>query len=194
MIIRKLAVAAALAAFAAVAPAQEAAEQPEITVNASPEMFAELKAMQDEMQTLNSRLTTIQTQAFEQNPEIVAEQQAWQALVMQTMGSGGLEVETAMQRVQEMQAKLQSGELDEEQQQATLLALQQESQVLQEAHQAAIQSEPVLAAGAKLEERILAAMKAIDPASEQLIAELREKEATYQAAVMAAMQNAQQGQ
>ena len=194
MIIRKLAAAAALAAFAAAAPAQEAAQEPEITVSASPEMFAELKAMQDEMQTLANRLTEIRQQAFEQNPQIITEQQAWQSLVMETMGAGGVDVEAAMTRVNGMQAQLQSGELAEDQQQAMLLALQQESQVLQEAHQNAIQSEPVVAASAKLEENILTAMKAVDPATEQLLDDLRVKESAYQAAVMAAMQNAQQQQ
>lgn len=145
--------------------------------------IARLQALRQEMQQLGAVLQQIQLQAVAATPSLNDRQEGFQSLLFSTMQEQGFDAATAFAQMNALQMRMQDANATAEQKQAMAAEFQRRSQAFQSAQAQAMQSSEVQAAQQQLESELKAAMMRIDPATEQLIAQMEAKQAAFESMV-----------
>ena len=122
-----------------------------------------------EMQEMQQRLSQIQRQAFENNPQLQDQAESLENLFIRTMEEAGYDPENGLDRLDAIQAEMQDESLSDDQRQAMLEEAQEIQMQLQEGQQVAMQDQAVIDAQTEFEEDLMDAMRAEDPETDELI-------------------------
>lgn len=133
-----------------------------------------------EMQEVQQRLSQIQQRAFENNPELQTQAQELEDLFMRTMENAGYDPEGGLNRLQDIQARMQDEGVTDQERQNMLEEAQQIQMELQEGQQVAMQEEAVIDAQARFEEDLMDAMRAEDPETDDLLARFEQMQQQQQ--------------
>ncbi len=131
------------------------------------------EARQTVMQ-LGQELTEIEEAAVEANPELQRKREELQDLLMETMAEQGAEPRARIDRLEELQPRLSGAGADGEEREALMREFRQEQEALMQAQNEALNVPEVREAQQELQEQTFAAMKEIDPETEELVERLRE--------------------
>lgn len=160
--------------------AQEAAEPQEAeqsksltgeTPESSPEMTRQ-KLIQ-RFQSLQEELSEIQQQAMEENKELEQEQQDLQAMIRQNMESNMADENVDVQRLQELQTKLQDKELEEAQKASLEQEYKKQINAYQRARAKTARDKDVQQEQEAFRDSMLSAMNEVDPKTDKIIQELQ---------------------
>lgn len=133
----------------------------------------ETRQLMQEYQQKAARLQEIHAQTIKANPDLAAQQDEFVAMVRAAVEDQGYDIEAGQERVQALAAKLQSGELSQEERQAVMQDFAAERRALQEARTAALQQPEIQEAGKQLQQDTLAAMQAQNNETEALMNDMR---------------------
>lgn len=178
----------ALALTAGTAVAQQAAP------GAQPggDLMQQVQQKQAEMQQINQQLAQIQEATLEANPELADQRDALIASVDEKMEATGHDPEASREKMEELQAQLQSGELSDEENQSVAQEMRREQSAMQQAQNQVLQDEDIQAGVQNLNEALVEAMREQNSGTDQLIARLQSVQQEYQALMQRAMQAQQQ--
>lgn len=180
-----------IAGFAASAAAQSTGEQSAPAVE-DPEAVQELRAKQQEIRQLMGELRQIQQEATQADPELAAQQEDYQDLVMENMKGENFDPQAEVDEMRSLRAELQSGgDLAEEERQSKMQELRTKQQQFQQKQQEAMQTEDVRAARQELDEEMTAAMTELNSDVEAMIAQLQQLRQEYQSLLQEAMADQQ---
>lgn len=126
------------------------------------------------------KLQAIRDEAVTANPSLQEQSQAYEDQVEQAVNDSGYDIEAGREKLKEMGGRFQDEDLSQEERQELAAKFQAERRKMQQAQQQAMQREEVVAAGRKLQEDILTAMKEQDPQTEALMQRLRDLRAKLQ--------------
>jgi len=116
-----------------------------------------------------AKLQQIHEETIKSNPDLAAEQEKFEKQVRSAVQNQGYDVDKGQQRVQEMAAKMQSGDLSDSERQALQKDFQAERQQMVQARDAALQKPEIQSAGEKLQSDTLTAMKKQDSQTTKLL-------------------------
>lgn len=141
----------------------------------TPEQVQELETLRQkraELMQAKERLDKIQYEAMEADPKLRAQEEAFTELVKEEMKDMGRKPDEEVAELRELQEKLQSEELPDAERQTLWGEFQEKAGSFQAAQRRALQSPKVQQAQTELREAVLAAMKARDPETEKLLAQM----------------------
>lgn len=133
-----------------------------------------------EMQEMQQRLSQIQQQAFENNPQLQDQAEELENLFIQTMEDAGFDPENGLDRLDAIQGSMQDESVSDEERQAMLEEAQEIQMELQEGQQVAMQDQAVIDAQTRFEEDLMDAMRAEDPQTDELISRFEEMQQQQQ--------------
>lgn len=132
-------------------------------------------ALLREMEEVQQELLQIQESVMAHNPELQAQAQALQELMLQTMQAEGYEPIQSLDRMEQLERQLQDDETDPAELSGLAAELRSEQQRLMQAEQAALANPKVQRARDQFMEALLQAMREQEPRTDELIAELQAK-------------------
>ena len=156
------------------APQEQGAPQ-----TATPEQnkqMQEIQGVHAEYMALQKRLSQIQQDTLQAQPELQKQEQAWHDLILAKMSNNGKNAQEDMAEIKKIEEKLRSGETPESDRQALMSDYQKKAVAFRDAQAQAMQNPEVQAAQKKLSDAIVTAMKEKDPQTEQLIEQMKQKE------------------
>ncbi len=142
----------------------------------SPEQQAiitELKSLQQELQTTQHSLQGLQQQAFEKNPSFVKQREKLQAIVFKKMSTKDYDAAKEVQELQSIASKYQDGKVKPTQEE--VLSFRKREQAFQQRQQKALEDPEVQKMTMSLKNDVEKAMIAIEPKTEELMAQLKSK-------------------
>lgn len=172
------AILAAVLLLPAAAGAQEAEKDAEPQAGEQQQQTREL--VQEYRQTAQ-KLQQIRQEAVAANPELEQQSRDYQKNVEQAIEETGYDFEAGQEKLRKMGKRYKSEDLSEEERQELATDFQTERRKMQQAKQTAMQQENIQAEGTKLQQDIIAAMKAQDSQTEELLQRLRELRQELQA-------------
>lgn len=132
-------------------------------------------ALQQELMEIGQRLSQIQQQAVENNPELREQADALEELVTEKMRAAGHDPGGIMETLLAAQARMEEAGTDAQRREIIeSREVREAQQELQEAQQAAVQDPEVQAAQQELEEAMLDAMRREDPQTDRLLERMQE--------------------
>lgn len=132
-------------------------------------------ALQQELMEIGQRLSQIQQQAVEDNPELREQADALEELVTEKMREAGHDPGAIMETLLAAQARMEEAGTDAQRREIIeSREVREAQQELQEAQQAAVQDPEVQAAQQELEEDMLDAMRREDPQTDRLLERMQE--------------------
>jgi hypothetical protein len=155
-------------------------QQPQMQM--SPEQQAivtELKMLQQELQTTQHALQSIQKQAFEKNPSFVKQNEKLQASIFKSMSTKDYNAVKEVQDLKSIASKYQDGKTKPTQE--AVLNFRQRNQDFQQRKQKAFQDPEVQKISMSLKNDVEKAMMAIDPKAKDLMAQLETKSKKFMA-------------
>jgi len=120
-------------------------------------------AIEQELRTLQARLSSVREQAMAVNPNLQRRQEALQDQVMSRMRDEGVFPRRQIREIQEMARALAAGDLVEEERQALLVEYQAARDALLAARRIALEDHRIVAAQRAFGDELMDAMVAIDP-------------------------------
>lgn len=133
-----------------------------------------------EMQEMQQRLSQIQRQAFENNPQLQEQAEELENLFIRTMEDAGYDPENGLDRLDAIQARMQDESVTDDERQAMLEEAQEIQMELQEGQQVAMQDQAVIDAQTEFEEDLMDAMRAEDPETDELISRFEQMQQQQQ--------------
>ncbi|MCK8515563.1 hypothetical protein M0534_04370 [Methylonatrum kenyense] len=133
-----------------------------------------------EMQEMQQRLSEIQRQAFENNPQLQEQAEELENLFIRTMEDAGYDPENGLDRLDAIQAQMQDEGVSDDERQAMLEEAQEIQMELQEGQQVAMQDQAVIDAQTEFEEDLMDAMRAEDPETDDLISRFEQMQQQQQ--------------
>ncbi len=176
----------AVLALVALAAAPLQAQQG--SVGEPSELLQQVQQKQGEIQQLNQQLAEIQQSTIEANPSLADQRDEFMAMIDDKMSESGVDPEQSRQKMEDLQGRLESGELSEEETQTASEQLRQEQNTMRQAQGQAMQDPEVQARIQSLNEELLAAMREQNPETDDLISRLQTAQQEYQALMQQAMQ------
>lgn len=177
----------------AIASAQQAGQSPSPN-SAARSTIQEIQQARAELEDLRNQLETIQENVVKKNPAIQDAQANLQDLLMEKMTSEDLKPQQAMERMQDLESKLEAGDMEQAEKQETQKSLRSIRSALMEAQKQALEDPEVKQARQDLSQDLLAAMKDQNPKTEQIIQEMRSTQQRMQQLIQQAQsQMGQQG-
>jgi hypothetical protein len=167
-------------AGAGVVGAQQTAEPPPGAAE-MPQQEAEARALIADLQQLQQRLINLQQQALEGSPELQDQAEDYRNELLAAMRQEGFDPMQSLSHIELIQQQLQSNDLNEQERLGLLAEAQEEQEQLELAEQAALEQEEVAAAREAFMDAMLAAMRDVEPQTDELIEQLDEKTAQLQA-------------
>jgi chromosome segregation ATPase len=149
-----------------------------------------LQQLQRQIQQLGQKLQGIKQKALTENPELQEQQDDFADMVEKKMAELGVNAEQTREKLEKIakDAQEKAENLTEEQRQAMQKEYTEQRTALQQAQQKVMQMEEVQAAGDALSKALVDGMKTVDESSEQLLAQLNQAQAQYQAIMQQVMQ------
>lgn len=138
-----------------------------------------------ELEQVQQQLLQIQSAAMTENPELQEQAHSLQQTLLKAMRDNGFEPGESLERVEQLQQRLQSEHGDGAQREAIADELRQEQQRLVAAEQEALESERVRQISDEFTENLLQAMREQDPQTDALVLELQQKHAQLQELITA---------
>jgi len=130
-----------------------------------------------------AKLQQIHEETIKANPSLAAEQEKFEKQVRSAVQDQGYDVDKGQQRVQEMAAKMQSGDLSDSERQALQKDFQAERQQMVQARDAALEKPEIQSAGEKLQSDTLTAMKKQDSQTTKLLDDMESLRGKLQSAM-----------
>lgn len=130
-----------------------------------PENPAEIE---QELRTLQARLTTAREEAMTANPKLQKRQEALQDEVMSRMRDEGVFPRRQIREIQDMASELSGGELAEEEREALLAEYQVARDELLAARRTALEDERIIASQRAFSDELMNAMLAVDPQADEM--------------------------
>lgn len=115
------------------------------------------------------KLQQIRQETLAANPELETQRKEFESQVQSAMDETGYDVDAGQQKLQKLGEKFQNEDLSKEERQELATKFQSERRKMQQAQQQVLQQEDIRAAGEKLQQDTLAAMKEQDPQTEALL-------------------------
>jgi len=191
-----LAISMGLPALATAQQGQSAAAgqaKGQATTKLSEEQIQAFKDAQKRYKELKQRISDIQKQALENNPQLEKDQQALKDLVMQTMRDGGAEPQKSMDRIEELKGQLKDKDMSKEKRKSLMKELRSESMAVRQAQKKALKTKEVKQARSDLRQQIIEAMKEEEPKTEQLMQELKDQRKKMRSILSQARSGSQDG-
>jgi hypothetical protein len=167
-------------AGAGVVGAQQTAEPPPAAAE-MPQQEAAARALIADLQQLQQRLINLQQQALENSPELQDQAEDYRNELLAAMRQEGFDPMQSLSHIELIQQQLESSDLNEQERLGLLAEAQEEQEQLELAEQAALEQEEVAAAREAFMDAMLAAMRDVEPQTDELIEQLDEKTAQLQA-------------
>lgn len=177
-------------AGAGVAGAQQATERPQAMAE-TPQVDAEARALIADLQQLQQRLIGLQQQALETNPELQEQAEQYRDELLAAMREEGFDPIQSLNHIELIQQQLRNKELNEQERVGLLTEAQEAQEQVELAEAAALEQEEVAAAREEFMDAMLAAMRDIEPQTDELIERLDEKTSQLQAMMTAETPQAQ---
>lgn len=130
-----------------------------------PENPAEIE---QELRTLQARLTAAREEAMTANPKLQKRQEALQDEVMSRMRDEGVFPRRQIREIQDMASELSGGELAEEEREALLAEYQVARDELLAARRTALEDERIIASQRAFSDELMNAMLAVDPQADEM--------------------------
>lgn len=191
---RKLVIGLSLIVLAGAGMAQQPAPVPpgnQPPPDLTPEEVQQLETLRQkraELMQAKERLDKIQHEAMEADPKLRAQETAFAELVKEEMKGMGRKPDEEVAELRELQQKLQSEELPDAERQQLWGQFQEKAGSFRAAQQRALQTPKVQQAQTELREAVVAAMKARDPETEKLLAQMESTREELKALHQKAMQ------
>jgi hypothetical protein len=149
---------------------------------------------QARLQEIQQQLATAQEAAFAAHPELATQRDQLEDLVVETMEAHGYDPEARMATLDSLRGKAQDPSVSQLDRQQMMQSAQAAQQALQEGQQVALQDSSVVAAQEAFREDLMVAMRAENPATDDLLAEFEQLQQQVQMQRMRQMQQQQQRQ
>ena len=170
-----VAMAAAMgAAQAQQSPRAEQGPAGDAAIDSSPEA-QQARALLLEMSQIQERLTEIQRSALESQHELRQQAQQFQDVMVGAMREQGFDPMRSLDHIALIESQLQNKNLNEQEQAGLIAEIQEEQRLLMEAEQTALANPKVQQARQQFLDNLLVAMQKQDPATDQLMNQLAEK-------------------
>lgn len=143
------------------------------------------QALLQEMEQVQQELLQIQEMAMAHNPELEEQAQALQQVMLDAMRDEGFEPMQSLDRMEQLERQLQADNVDPAERPALAEELRTEQQRLMQAEQTAMANAEVQEAREQFMEGLLQAMREQEPRTDELIGQLKEKNAQLQEIVSA---------
>ncbi|MRH78859.1 hypothetical protein GH984_09075 [Spiribacter sp. C176] len=130
-----------------------------------PENPAEIE---QELRTLQERLSAAREQAMTANPKLQKRQEALQDEVMSRMRDEGVFPRRQIREIQDMASELSGGELAEEEREVLLAEYQVARDELLAARRTALEDERIIASQRAFSDELMNAMLAVDPQADEM--------------------------
>jgi hypothetical protein len=131
------------------------------------------KKLVQRFQTLRQELSQIQQKAMEENAELQKEQKDLQSAIRKSMESNLAEENVDVERLQELQAKLQDTELAKEKKQSLEQEFKEQVNAYQRARAKTARNEKIQAKQESFRESMLSAMNEVNPQADEIIQEMQ---------------------
>lgn len=141
----------------------------------TPEQIQQLETLQQkraELMQVKARLDQIQKEAMDANPKLREQEDAFAELVKEEMKSMGHKPDEEVAELRDLQTKLQNEALPDAERQQLWGQFQEKAGAFQAAQRRALESPKVKQAQTDLRDAVVAAMKARDPKTEELLAQM----------------------
>jgi hypothetical protein len=160
------------------------AESPAAPQGAPAPQSEQMQAVQKlygEYMELRQRLAAIQQKAVKAHPELQKQGQDLQALMMSKMSSStGVDAKDEMAAINEIEQKLRNKDTPDSERQKLMSEYQKRAEAFRKAQMQVMQDPEVQKAQAALMEATTAAMKQQDPQTEELMEQVKQKQAQLQ--------------
>lgn len=150
---------------------------------AAPEMSAEqsqkveqFKQLQLQLEELQQQLNAIQEATLDAHPELAQQQQEFKEMVVEEMRSNGHNPKQQIEAIQSLQGKVKNEDLPVEERKAYYQEYRQTVMDFQQAQQEVMEQDNVQSAREDLNESMLVAMQEQNPRTEDLIADIKQKQ------------------
>lgn len=169
----------------AVGLAQALSAQPLQGAEGRMEQQGDPQALLREMENVQQELLQIQETAMAQNPGLQEQAEELQQVMLQAMRTEGFEPMQSLDRMEQLERQLQADDVDPAERPKLVAELRGEQQRLMQAEQTALANTEVQQARDQFMEGLLQAMREQEPRTDELITELKEKNAQLQEIVSA---------
>jgi hypothetical protein len=154
---------------------------PQDAPGAQSEQMQAVKQLYGEYMELRQRLAMIQQKAVQANPELQKQGQDLQALMMSKMSSStGVNAKDEMAAINEIEKKLRNKDTPDSERQKLLPEYQKRVEAFRDAQMQVMKDPEVQKAQTALMEATTAAMKQQDPQTEELMAQVKQKQEQLQ--------------
>lgn len=143
------------------------------------------QALLQEMERVQQELLQIQETAMAHHPELQDQAQALQQVMLEAMRTEGFEPLESLKRMEQLERQLQADKLDPAKRPGLIAELRSEQQRLMQAEQTALAKAEVQQARDRFMEGLLQAMREQEPRTDELIADLKDKNTQLQEIVSA---------
>lgn len=144
------------------------------------EQMEAARKLHGEFMQLQQRLASIQQKAIEAHPELKKQEEDLQTMVMAKMSSAGADASGEMDAINEIEQKLRNPDTTESERQKLMPEYQKRAKAFRDTQMRVMQDPEVMKARAALVDATTAAMKQVDPQTEKLLEELKQKQAEMQ--------------
>jgi signal recognition particle GTPase len=131
------------------------------------------KKLVQRFQTLRQELSQIQQKAMEEHTELQQEQKDLQSAIRKSMESNLAEENVDVERLQELQAKLQDSELAKKKKQSLEQEFKEQVNAYQRARAKTARNEKIQAKQEAFRESMLSAMNEVNPQADEIIQEMQ---------------------
>lgn len=125
-------------------------------------------AIEQELRTLQARLTAVREEAMAENPQLQRRQEALQDQVMSRMRDEGVFPRRQIRQIQQMARDLSAGDLAEDEQQALMAEYQAARDALLAARRIALEDHRIVASQRAFDDELMDAMVAVDPQASEM--------------------------
>jgi len=133
------------------------------------------RALLLEMNQIQARLADIQRSALENQPQLQKQAEQFQSVMINEMRAQGFDPLRSLNHIALIENQIQSQNLNEQERAGLIAEIQEEQRLLMEAEQAALANPQVQQAREQFLTNMLAAMQKQDPATDELMNQLVEK-------------------
>jgi hypothetical protein len=138
------------------------------------------RKLHGEFMQLQQKLASIQQQAIKTHPELQKQQEELEALVTSKMTAAGLDASGEMEAINAIETQLRNPDTPDSERQKLMPEYQQRAKAFRDAQMQVLKDPEVEKARTALVDATTAAMKQEDPQVEQLLEQLKQKQAEMQ--------------
>ena len=176
VVIGALVMGSAQAAEKAAKPSKPAMSESDIKARAQ-----EFRDAQSRMRELQQKLETVQQKAVNGDSDLQKQRQDLQNLLVETMKKQGFDPMESMNRMKQLRQKMEGKDLSAQDKRVVATKYQAEQRQFMEARKKALSDEKVDKARESYKDNLLAAMKKVEPKTDDMLKELAQVEAKLRA-------------